>query len=102
MHICFQSSSLDICFERGLANFKLEIILRIHEVESSRQRELRNYFTQKFIPTLATIEMEVETQVLFATSRPSVGMFESIPLNPNATPNIIKQKLKKVNIVIKF
>jgi hypothetical protein len=29
-------------FERGLANIKLEIVPRIHEVESSKQRELKD------------------------------------------------------------
>ncbi len=44
----------------------------------------------------------METEVLFATFGPIVGMLESIPLDPIITLVNIKQKPKKINIVKKF
>jgi hypothetical protein len=77
-------------FERGSTNFKPKIVLGIHEVESSRQKELRNYLTQILEPTLTTIEMDVEIEIFLATYGPNVGIPESISLEPIATPTITK------------
>ncbi len=89
-------------FERGLANFKLEIVPRIHEVKSSKQGELKDYFTKILEHTPTIIEIDLEIESMFATFNLSVGMFKSIPLDLIATPAITKQKLKKMNIVRKF
>jgi hypothetical protein len=48
------------------------------------------------------VEMDVETEVLFATFGPIVGMLESIPVDQIITLASIKQKPKKINIVEKF
>jgi hypothetical protein len=88
--------------KRGLPNFKLEIVCGIHEVTSSKQGELKDYLIKILEHTPIIIEIDVEIEGLFATFNLSVGMPESILLDPIATPPITKQKSKKINIVRKF
>ncbi len=83
-----------------ISNWK--VVLGIHEEEFSEQGEFKNYLTQIFEPMPIIVEMDVETEVLFATFGPIVGMLESIPVDQIITLASIKQKPKKINIVEKF
>jgi len=69
---------------------KFQPILGIHEVESNRQKEIRNYLTQILEPTPTTVEMDVEIEIFLVTYGPNVGIPESISLKPVATPTITK------------
>jgi hypothetical protein len=91
------------CFlEKSLANFKLEIVPRIHETKANKQGELRNYLTKVLEHTLIIVEIDVKIEGLFATFNPSASMHESIPLDPIATLTTTKQKPKKVDIIKKI
>jgi hypothetical protein len=88
-------------FERSSANFKLEIVLRIHETKANKQGELRNYLTKILELTHIIVEIDVKIEGLFATFNPSASMHESIPLDPIATLTTTKQKPKKIDIIRK-
>jgi hypothetical protein len=83
----------------NLSNFIQNIVK--HKVNLDTYWCSENCFTQILEPTFTTIELNVETKFLFATSNPNVSMFESIPLHPIATLATTKQKPKKINIVKK-
>jgi hypothetical protein len=88
--------------EKVLANFKLEIVHGIHEAQSSKQREFKNYLRQILEPTPTIVEMDVEIEVLHTTSNITTCMLEFIPLNRITTHTTIEQMPKKIDIVKKF
>jgi hypothetical protein len=63
------------------------------------QREFQNCLAQTFELTPFSINMDVDTTILFIAFGLDVSMIEFVPLNPNAIFAIVKEK---ANIVRKF
>jgi hypothetical protein len=97
-----QISSLMVLKKKGLTNLKPKIVHGIHEAQSSKQGELKNYLRQILEPTPTIVGMDVEIEVLCTTSNFTTCMLESIPLNIITTPATTKQMLKKINIIKKY
>lgn len=69
----------------------MEIILK---AKLSRQREYQNCLAQTFELAPFSINMDVDTTILFISFGLHVSMFEFVPLNPNAIFSIAKKKPK--------
>jgi hypothetical protein len=83
----------------NLSNFTQNLVK--HKVKLDTYCCSENCLTQILELTFITIELDVETKIIFVTSKPNVSMLESIPLHLIATLAVTKQKPKKVDIVKK-